>query len=279
MKNYQYQIVRYVHDHFTGEFVNVGIVLYSKNEKFLAFQYSNNLTRVSHLFPGVNTPWLKRTLHGIQQQIELVAKQWNELFEPADLLEQITQSIYPPDDSALQFGKPLMGIDPNLEAALQHLFCTYVTQYSAPKTDASAIPDDDIWKKWYKNYFEQYGIASRLHTHQVNIPQDVLTFDRAWKNDVWHCFEPISFCMKDKEAIRDKVYKWAGKLKGLQQTKENIHLVLLSSIATDHETKKPFIQEYLNITSDHLQVELITEDQAEALARDISSKMQAHDKH
>ncbi|MDP5172607.1 MAG: DUF3037 domain-containing protein, partial [Bacteroidia bacterium] len=35
MKKYHYQIIRYVHDHFTGEFVNVGVVVYSKENGFL----------------------------------------------------------------------------------------------------------------------------------------------------------------------------------------------------------------------------------------------------
>ena len=35
MKPFEYQIVRYLHDRVTGEFVNVGIILFAPEERLL----------------------------------------------------------------------------------------------------------------------------------------------------------------------------------------------------------------------------------------------------
>lgn len=277
MKKYQYQLVRYVHDHFTGEFVNIGIVLYAQEDKFLKGQFIQSFNRVTHMFPGANSAFLKRSVHQIEQSIEQIAAQLNELFLPSNDLAAITQGIFQKEDSGIQFGPINYGIDLQLDAALNRLFQVQIDKYIIHKADSGSMPDEDVWKKCYKAHFEKYGILHHLNQHKVSIPKDVLVFDRAWKNDIWHCFEPLSFKIKEEDAIKDKVYKWAGKLKGLAHADEKIHLVLMASIDDSHITMKPFIEEYLNINTEQLKVEFITDEQADDFARQLSEKISEHD--
>ena len=81
------------------------------------------------------------------------------------------------------------------------------------------------------------------------------------------------------ETGKDKVYKWAGKLQGLQHASEKLHLTLLTSISPEHKDLMSFINEYLVVKTDNLEVEIITEDNAEKLAKDIKKKMELHDSH
>ncbi|HMP32054.1 MAG TPA: DUF3037 domain-containing protein, partial [Saprospiraceae bacterium] len=52
MKSYQYQIIKYVHDHFTGEFVNVGVVVYDPESKFFGCKLTKKYKRISNFFPS-----------------------------------------------------------------------------------------------------------------------------------------------------------------------------------------------------------------------------------
>jgi hypothetical protein len=278
MKKYQYQLIRYVHDHYTGEYVNVGVVVYSKEDRFLASKTTSRFQRITNMFPEANGRWIMRLLGNFNHQINRVTQELNELFTPSDSLEQITNSILIRDNAAIQLTETRSAVDIDLEAALNDLYTSQVEKYMISKIDKNTLLDDDVWRTKYKVYFEKYGIDRRLKTHDVKVPKDVISFQKSWKNEIWHCYEPLSFVLKEKDSIKDKVYKWAGKIHGLQQANEPLHLTLMTSISPEHKDLKAFILEYLKVNSDMLTVDIITDDKAETLAREIHRKMQLHDK-
>jgi hypothetical protein len=278
MKKYQYQIIRYQHDHFTGEFVNVGVVVYSKENQFLKSKTTSKYQRITHMFPEANGQWIIRVLNNFKSKIAEAAKELDELFSPSEHLDFITNKIISPDNNALQLSEVKSAIDVDLEIALEDLYNSQVEKYLPPRDNNQSLQDEDVWKLKYKNYFEKYGIDKRLKLHEVQIPKDVLSFDKSWKNEIWHCYEPLSFVVKESDYVKDKVYKWAGKLRGLQQSKEPLHLTLMTSISSNHKELTSFILEYLKISSDNLTVDIVTDDQAEKLAMEIRNKMDAHDR-
>ncbi len=278
MKKYQYQLIRYVHDHFTGEYVNVGVVVYSNEDRFLSCKTSSRMQRVTHMFPDADGKWIKRVLTSIQSRLNRLANQTSELFSPSDSLSHITNSVVSRDNSAIQLTEVKMAIDVSLEAAINDLYQTQVEKYMVSKVDKNTLLDEDVWKLKYKTHFEKYGIEKRLRMHEVAVPEDVITFDKSWKNEIWHCYEPLSFVLKEKDTIRDKVYKWAGKLQGLRHSNEYLHLVLLTSISPKHSDLMSFVHEYLQVDSDKLKVDIVTEDNADFFAKRVFEEMELHDR-
>lgn len=279
MKKYQYQIIKYQHDHFTGEFVNVGVVVYSKEYRFLKSKTTSKYQRITHMFPDANGQWVIRVLNNFKSRLNKVAKELDELFSPSEQLELITNQILIRDNNTIQLSEVKSAIDIDLEAALTDLFNNQVEKYFPVKENSQSLLDDDVWKLKYKTYFEKYGIDKRLKLHEVQVPKDVLSFDKSWKNEIWHCYEPLSFFLKESESVKDKVYKWAGKLQGLQHSNEALHLTLMTSISPKHKELMSFINEYLKVSSGNLTVDIVTDDQAESLAIDIKNKMEIHDSH
>jgi len=53
MKTYQYQVLRYLHDHVTGEFVNVDLVFYESQTRFLRAQ----VTPKASVLPTSSQVW------------------------------------------------------------------------------------------------------------------------------------------------------------------------------------------------------------------------------
>jgi hypothetical protein len=278
MKKYQYQIIRYIHDHFTGEYVNVGVVVYSKDDRFLASRTTNRYQRITHMFPDANGTWILRLLRQFDSGIKSFEQQLHELFEPSDFIERITSRLITPDNNAMRLSEPKNAIDIDLNIALEDLFQNQVERYLANKEAIGTLNDEDVWRTKYKVYFDKYGIDKRLKVHEVKVPKDVISFQKSWKNEIWHCYEPLSFVLKEKDTVKDKVYKWAGRLQGLQHAGEPLHLTLLTAISPKHKELKSFINEYLKVDSGSLKVEIITEDQAESLAKRIQQKMDLHDK-
>jgi hypothetical protein len=68
MKNYQYQIIRYHHDIATGEFVNVGVVVYCQESGFLKAKVLTKDAHISRFFENVNGQFVLRMLKAINKQ-------------------------------------------------------------------------------------------------------------------------------------------------------------------------------------------------------------------
>ena len=132
-------------------------------------------------------------------------------------------------------------------------------------------------RKKYKKYFDEYGITAKLTEHEVETKYDSFQFDKAWKNEIWHCYLPVSFDLQNVENIRSKVYKWAGKLAELATAREFIDVTLLTSIPKRHLEWSGFIQEKLTLNSTEITVKLVSEVEAEKFARRLIREMGEHD--
>lgn len=282
MKNYQYQIIRYVHDHFTGEYVNVGVVVYSPENHFLASKTTRKYQRITSMFAEANGKWIQRVLRDFEDKLEIASKRLTDLFQPSQQIDNVTGSILPMDDTAIRLSETQFGIDVDLNAALEDLYQSLIEKHiSDPKKET--LLDEDVWREKYKQYFEKYEIIGKLKEHKVrlsDLPEDNILFSRAWKNEIWHCYEPLSFVVKNTDTVKSKIHKWSGKLSGIRRSGEELHLTLLVSFSPKHKKMLPLLEEYLlkeyNLPDNKLRVDIVTDDQAEILAKDVAEKMEKH---
>lgn len=276
MKTYQYQILRYVHDHFTGEFVNLGVVVYSPADGFLKANVCQRYSRVTSMFPGANGKFILKLIKNFEILIRKSSKELTQLFKPSEDLASITKSILPPDDSALVLTETRYAIDIDLDAALNDLYNDLVVKYIDFSSEHS-LTDDDVWKKKYKSYFDKYHITDKLVQHEVTTKNDVFSFDKAWKNEIWHCYQPVSFDLQSKDAIRGKVYKWSGALKEMAKIQEKIHITFLTSLSSNFDTLNEFIKESLDQDTSFVEIDVVVDTQADLIARQISKAIQLHE--
>jgi hypothetical protein len=278
MIHYQYQILRYLPDQVNEEFVNLGVVVLDNDQRILQFRFLDKASRVSGFFPDVNTRYLNNTLKFLQGEFYNLSKRLSQelaLDKQADL-EGLTRSILPKDDSSLIFSEVKRGRDVRIELACDDLYNRVVVRNVADTEEMDLRYDREVWGKIYKAYFEKYKITSKLQPHTVKTVNDSLQFERAWKNGTWNCFETVSFNLTRKDAVKNKVYKWVGKLDELKTSDEPVNLYLLS-VLPKSEDLKLFIDRKLNNKDfDRSTVTVITEDEAEVLARKFQREIEAH---
>ena len=126
-KIYKYQLVRYIHDQSTSEFVNVGVIIYDSETNFLKSRFITKFDRVSNLFnnePAVD--YLKDVLKQFEDSINEISNLPNKFGD----IQRITSSILPKDDSALQCTEVFAGVDCDFDSALTTLFDCLVNKYS-----------------------------------------------------------------------------------------------------------------------------------------------------
>jgi hypothetical protein len=279
MKTYQYQIIKYVHNHFTGEFVNIGVVVYDPETKYLGCKVTKKYKRISNFFPSSDGKRVIQLLQYFEHSIKQKRKELVCLFSPSVSLADITSSILLKDNSVIQYSAVKTAIDVDLDAALNDLYNDLIGKYDHEKDVQKSLSDDDVWRQKYKKYFDEAGISGKLKSHVIKTKNDDFKFEKAWKNEIWHCYEPLSFELQNKDAIKDKVYKWAGKLQGMQQTQEKLSITLLSALNPEFSDMKKFINEYLDVNNENIDVDIVFDDQAQKVVSKIVLEMEEHEKH
>jgi len=238
---YSYTTLRYVHDSTTGEFVNVGVVVYAPTEAFLGARMRRRYSRLTHFFPNVEGGALVQTLKIIERSMAAAAKRMDkkgaeDLFKvmEKDVLSLATQYV-PLDDSSLQWAPIRGGLASDLNATLDRLFDRLVDRYDEHSLKTSRT-DAEVWREFSK-VLEVRRLDDQVTEHSVKSSIDTVTFDRALKNGKWHLLEPISFDLLDGATIKRKAQQIAGQMMILQDAKEDFDVYLLVG-----EPKNPLVK-------------------------------------
>ena len=278
MKRYQYQLVRYIHDRATSEFVNVGIIIFEPETKFLKSRFIGKYGRISQFFSEINGHYLISVLKQFEKRIEAIYERSSDMFFDYKDLSEITNSILLKDDSALECTEIKYGIDVDLDNALNDLFERMVNKYTNDHEE-EAHDDKYVWKNVYKKYFDQYEITKELKTHSVKTLNDTIQFDKAWKNGIWHCYQTLSFDLKSTDNIKNKVYKWSGILNALDKSNEELHIHFLTANSLKHKSLQKFIDDtFLQSSSDNLKVSIVKEKDAEEFVINVKNELLEHNK-
>ena len=264
MNTYQYQLLRFLPDRVSGEFVNVGLVMFDSKEKKFVGKVAQKVHHALSLFPETNSRYLQHSLRAIEMRIEQLTSQLqSELdYRNVKTIEDITKNILPKDSSSLYFTEVKLLNDIHLDAAFNDL-AERVININDEDDEFHRMEDKQVWSRIYKKHFEENGIMNRLTKHTVRTSLDEITFDYAVKNHVWHCFETVSFDLVRPDSIKNKVYKWFGKMEELRSSREEIKIYLLAQLSSQNPELNHFIEKKLgHLTLNKSEARLITEDKA-----------------
>jgi hypothetical protein len=225
---YTYSILRYVHDITTGEFINVGVALYSRESRYASALCRNTFGRLSKAFPGMDGDAFKSLMRFVQSRIEEIGdglkKELPLNGHPASVMD-VAHSVLPPDDSSLQWSPPGSGLSENLSQTLEMLFERMVIRYDE-RPNQERRSDDEVWRK-YRRSLESRHVLKHLQSKKISVQDDEVEFQYAWKNGVWHCLEPVSFDLSSADSIREKAHKWLGQLLSVKEARDRFKVYLL----------------------------------------------------
>lgn len=278
MKKFQYQIVRYIHDRTTEEFVNVGIILFQPDDNYLNCKFVNKFNRISHFFSDVKSNYFLNLLKHYKSEIDILSKKINGLFQYPKFLADLTEQILHKDDSSLVNTEVLYIYDNDSSNILDVLFDRLVNKYNENREEIQ-FDDSYAWRKIYKQYFQKYDIIRNLQKYDVKTKNDIIKFDKAWKNGVWNCYQSLSFEIKKEESIKNKVYKWSGILNEIKTSDSKLKIYFLTyGIDNENNEKiKFFIEDTLqNQGNDNIKIKLIKEKDANNFAKSVKEEIENH---
>jgi len=275
MKTYQYQVLRYLHDHVTGEFVNVGLIFYEPQTRFLRAQVITKAQRLTSFFPGLPAKPILADLRYFAKSINQQAKDLlvSPLFSQVDDLSTITVAFIQPNDAGWQLTPVQRGLTRNPEGTCQHLYHRLIGEYQEEPAPARA-DDAQVWRQSYKQYFDRYHVTEKLQPSQVPTANDAIVFDRTWQNGVLNCLESVTFQLRDPVRVKDKAYKWVGRITELKTGPLPLHLYLLTASPDDPHLRETIEQIIKSASSPEVQVDFVHENEAEDFARQMRQKIE-----
>lgn len=275
---YSFSILRYVHDPVTQEFINIGVAVYSRESAFLRATCTQHYARITRMFARIDGNRFRQLTRYIQEQIGAIGESLpSQLpFEPGQAIEHLLARVLPKDDSSIQFSPAGVGLTRDLEATVAELFERYVERY-AVTSDASRRDDEDIWRT-FREPLERRHVTAHLEPKRIVAPNYDYEFQRAWKNGVWHVYEPVSFDMVDAGAMMDKANRWVGRATSLNDSPEQFKIHLLLGEPQDSRLQPTFVKARNILQKMPGQHELVPESDAEGFADEFEKEVQSHEK-
>lgn len=278
MKTYQYQVLRYLHDYVTGEFVNVGLVFYEPETRFLRAQVIPKTQRLTDFFPGLVG---RHILSVLKHFANVVNRRGQALATLAPLftsldefdLNGFTLGLVRPNDAAWQLTTVEQGLTLNPADTFAGLYQRLIGEYQQEAPPARTA-DEQVWRQTYKQYFDRHHLTEKLESRQVLTANDEIKFDHTWQNGVLNCFEAVSFQLKQPAKVKDKAYKWVGRLTELGTGDVPLHVYLLTAAPTDPALQAVVEQIITAASTTKVKVDIIHESEAEIFASRIERKMQ-----
>ncbi len=276
---YSFSILRYVHDPVTQEFVNIGVAVYSREAGFLRAMCSTHYSRITRMFAKIDGNRFRQLTMYVEEKIgEIGASLASALpFEPTLAIEQLLARVLPPDDSSVQFSHAGVGLTQDLNKTVVELFDRYVDRY-ASIAESSRRNEEAIWRTAFREPLERRNVIAYFEPKRIVAPNYEYEFQRAWKNNMWRLYEPVSFDLADGSLIVEKANRWVGRAMSLNDSSEEFKIHLLLGEPADSQLQGAFIKAQNILNKIPGNRELIRESDAEAFAEEFEKEIREHEK-
>jgi len=270
MQTYTYSILRFIPDIRTGEFLNVGVALHSRENNVALIKCRDTFARIKSLNNKVDGYGLLRILKSIKSEYNTLAlSSANELkLEPINSVFSICSAVLPKDDSSLQWSEVRSGKCKNLNSELSRMYERFVSY--ADEESTTRKTENDIWREFSKE-IAKHRFSQPLKPHTITTTDDKVGFEHAFKNGIWHCVQPLSFDLMHSQNMRDKAHKWIGQLASVSKSDEKFKVYFLigkpsdSNLVDSYENAKSILK---NIPQGH---EVYTESESRRLLDELEA--------
>jgi hypothetical protein len=269
--------LRYVHDVVTGEFANIGVVVYAPSERALLAQFTTSYERLNAIFLKIDHAHFRSLMRYLASRFDEMAEELQGSLEllPVSGIQELVRRVLPPDDSSLQWSPAGGGLSDDLAKTTQDLFQRLVERY-VKGTEPASRTDDDIAKP-FKERLEQKKVARRVSEKRIEGKDYQYKFDFGWKNSIWHLYEPVSFDLVNPSSIVEKANTWLGRGTALSDAQEEFKIYFLLGEPKDPANRTAFEHARRLLEKIPGKKRLVPEGEIEAFTEEVASEIAKHD--
>lgn len=279
MKKFQYQILQFCPDKVTGEFLNVGVVVFDPQKRELAFKILHKVGAIGQLFNQANTRYLVKQLNTIHNSLDKIRKSLADdrfQFGKYESVEEITRQAFVRDDSALFFSDIRHSLDMSA-SHLAHYLADRMLTIGVMEVDQEIKSDKEVWTKMFKQYFDKNNISTFLTPRTIKTKYDEIAFEHTWRNGHVNFFEAVNFDLQKEDNIKNKVRRWAGQIDELNTAGEELHLYLLANMPSESAQMQDYVSSFLSDKStSSVRVEIVRPGEADQLVTSLKEEILNH---
>jgi hypothetical protein len=273
--NYSTIILRYLHDVVTGEFANIGVVLYAPDQRFLEARFTASYERLNAIFLKIDHLHFRALMRYLTNRFEeLGAEILDDLHvPPVNTLSEIVKKVLPPDDSSLQWSQQGGGVTEDPARVLDESYKRLVERFVAGATQVSRSDEEIV-----KPFKAKLGrMVEKLSEKTIETKDYQYDFQFAWKNNIWHLYEPVSFDLVDPNSIREKANRWLGRGVALHEVREKFKIHFLLGEPSQEGTKAAFENALHLLQKIPSEKQLVRENEVEHFAEHVAAGIVNHD--
>jgi hypothetical protein len=267
--------LRYLHDVVTGEFANIGVVLYSAEQRYLEARFTTSYERLNAIFLKIDHLHYRALMRYLANRFDEIAADIRDGLHvpPVTALKEMVRQVLPPDDSSLQWSEQGGGFTEDLAKTMDELFKRQVERYIAGAEQVSRTDDEIV-----KPFKARLGrVAEKLAEKKIETKDYQYDFRFAWKNDIWHLYEPVSFDLVDPNSIREKANRWLGRGMALHDAREEFKIHFILGEPRQDGTKTAFENALHLLQKIPGQKQLVRENEVEHFAEQVTKEIISHD--
>jgi len=275
--SYSYVTLRYVHDVVTGEFANVGVVLYAPEQRLLAARFTTSYERLNAMFIKIDHSHFRALMRYLANRFEEMGEEMRDDLErpPLGAIVELVRRVLPQDDSSLQWSEAGGGFTENPEETLRSLFVRLVEKY-VREGELPSRTDDEIARP-FKAALEKRMVVQKLRQKKIEAKDYQYEFQFGWQNSVWHVYEPVSFDLMNAGSIVEKANTWLGRGTALNDSPEKFKIHFLLGEPKQPGTSKAFEHARHLLNKIPGKPELVREGQLAEFAEGVAEKIARHD--
>jgi hypothetical protein len=273
---YTYTVLRYVHDVVTGEFLNVGVLMYAPESNVVKVAVRTSIGRIKHVFPDLDRQAFLTAVKAAERSVRKISKS----LEQGDLLAEfsdaagIARKVLVSDDSSLQWSPVSGGLTEDTEKTFERVYRRYVSRYDAKSIHRRS--DDEVWRP-VRLLLEEKNVPVEFDEKIIAGTSDEIVFKRAWRNGVWHAYEPLSFDLADAEGIKDKARRWRGHLEAVHDgVKSNLKLHFIVGAPTNQALLAAYNNAIKILSESAFSPEIYEENEIPKLVNKIEDEVREH---
>jgi len=271
---YTFVTLRYVHDVVTGEFANVGLVVYAPEERYLEARFTSSYERLNALFVKIDHANYRNLIRYLGNRfVELAAEVREGLnLVPVQGIDELVRRVLPPDDSSLQWSGAGGGFSANLGETVGQLYARMVERYTR-NGEADSRSDEDIAKP-FKAQLKK--AAEKLREKRIEGKDYQYDFQYAWQNSMWHLYEPVSFDLMNPSSIVEKANNWLGRGVALSDSPERFKIHFILGEPKRSENQEAFVRACHLLEKIPAQKDLVRENELESFAELVAAEIAGH---
>ncbi len=273
---YSFCFLQYHHEPLSGEFANIGVLVWAPQTQFLAFEATDRYSRLSEFFGGFESGDYKSLVGRLSTRFRQLSEEFAgghailPLEQRPESAREIALRVVPHDSAALQWSKSGGGLTSSPAGELAELYQQYIARHFG-KEKAKGRDERTVYREHYQRAFQIPIVAAHLHSHHVETPLAEHTFPQAWLNGVWNVYETLSFDLVKAEQIRAKAHRWESMTRYLRETGDLNITYLLGAPRNGNQRAYDTAKTLL----ERSQATLVEEDEAADFAADLAARVAA----